>query len=132
MEDLKNREDIELLVRSFYDSVRHDQVLGPIFNQVIDDWETHFVLLTDFWETNLFFVKGYKGNPHRAHIEVDQSVGHTISQGHFGIWLQYWFQTVDYLFKGDKAEAAKTRARNMSTGMFIKIFQARETLARAS
>ena len=54
---IHTREDVSLLVRTFYAKVRKDELLGPIFNGIIKDWETHLELLTDFWETNLFFKR---------------------------------------------------------------------------
>ena len=39
--DIQNRNDLELLVRTFYDKVRADTELGPIFNGLITDWESH-------------------------------------------------------------------------------------------
>jgi len=68
--DILNRNDIALLVRSFYNDVRSHEVLGSIFNGIITDWEAHFVLLTDFWETQLFIKRKYDGNPVTAHQEV--------------------------------------------------------------
>ena len=59
------------LVDTFYTKIRADDLLGPIFNDVIDDWPAYLVRLTDFWETNLFFVNKFKGNPVRKHQEVD-------------------------------------------------------------
>ena len=53
--DLENRDDVGRLVRTFYARVRKDEVLGPIFNGIITDWETHLEKLTDFWNGNLFF-----------------------------------------------------------------------------
>lgn len=124
--DIETRADIGKMVRTFYEAVRADENLRPIFNEVIEDWESHFELLTDFWETNLFFVPLYKNNPHVAHIAVDQKTGGVITQEHFGRWLELWFQTIDVLFEGAKAEAAKYRARNMSTMMYMKIWQGRQ------
>ena len=51
---IESREDVSLLVNTFYSKIRKDTLLGPIFNRIITDWETHLELLTDFWETNLF------------------------------------------------------------------------------
>ena len=33
--DVENREDLEKLVRIFYDKVRKDEEIGPIFNSII-------------------------------------------------------------------------------------------------
>lgn len=124
--DLESREDVALLVNTFYDKVRAHKALGPIFNHVIQDWDSHLSRLTDFWETNLFFVRNYKGNPLQVHIDVDQQFNNSIQQAHFGNWLQLWFETLDELFKGRYAEIAKARARSMAATMFLRIFNARE------
>jgi hemoglobin len=81
--------------------------------------------LTDFWETNLFFEKSYKGNPIDKHIEVDKKFDGAINELHFGTWINLWYQTIDELFEGDTAQIAKNRARNMGTYIHIHLFQAR-------
>src|ERR1700710_1913835 len=40
---------IERLVRAFYDKVRADPVLGPIFAARIDNWEPHLQQMFAFW-----------------------------------------------------------------------------------
>lgn len=127
MAEIRNRTDINKLVVSFYAKVRQDKLLGPIFNRAIPEgkWENHFQKLTDFWETNLFGVRKFKGSPTLAHIKVDQEEGHQISQLHFQRWLELWFGTINDMFSGEKALRAKEGARRMGTGQFIAIFQAR-------
>jgi len=49
----------------------------------------------------------------------------SITELHFGLWLNLWFQTIDELFEGDYAENAKRRARKMGTFLYLKIFEAR-------
>lgn len=124
--DIQNRADLSHLISTFYGKVRQHPDLGPFFNETISDWEAHTVTLTDFWETNLFFVQRYKGNPVKAHLDVDSKFDQSIEQAHFGNWLELWFSTVDELFEGEKAHLAKERARNMSHMMFIRIWQARQ------
>lgn len=126
MHDISSREDVLLLVKTFYAKVRQDELLGPIFNSVIKDWEHHFEHLTDFWQSNLFFEKKYHGNPLEKHAEVDEKVGGTINEMHFGVWLNLWFQTIDELFTGEVAKIAKNRARNMGTYIHINLFEARK------
>jgi len=129
-QDIQSRQDVETLVRTFYGKVRQHPALGPFFNETISDWSEHIEKLTSFWETNLFFVKAYKGNPLRAHLAVDTQFGNTIEQAHFGNWLELWFSTVDMLYDGKNAHLAKERARNMAHIMFIRIFQARKKEGR--
>ena len=61
--DIQNRQDINRLVKTFYTKVRNHESLGPIFNGIITDWDQHFEVLTDFWETQLFLKRIYQGNP---------------------------------------------------------------------
>lgn len=125
--DIKTRNDVFLLVSSFYEKVRKDPVLGPIFNNAIKDWDTHLERLTNFWESSLFLKTKYNGNPLEVHIKVDKENNHSISEFHFGLWLNLWFETVNTLFEGDYAENAKYRARKMSTFLYLKIFESRKT-----
>lgn len=125
--DIRDREDIKILVTQFYNKVRKDDEIGPIFEMVIKDWNTHINRLTDFWETNLLFVKKFKGNPIRAHNEVDNMLNHSITNIHFGIWLRLWINTIDQLYEGKLATTAKNRARTIGTTLFIKIFKNRRS-----
>ena len=72
------------------------------------------------------YVQNYKDNPLKIHVKLDQKMGHTISNYHFGIWLRHWIQTVDTHFCGDTAEKAKHRARNIGSRMFMVIFLQRK------
>ncbi len=123
--DIKNREDVSLLINTFYKKIRKDEILGPIFNGIITDWDAHLVLLTDFWETQLFLKRKYYGNPMTAHQEVDDKMNHTITSEHFGLWLNLWFATIDELFEGETAWVAKNRVQKMSTMMFMHMYQHR-------
>lgn len=122
---IENREDISLLVRTFYSKIRADTEIGHFFNEKITDWEEHLEKLTDFWETNLFAVKKYKGNPLEAHNEVDDYFNHTITSNEFGIWLNLWFATLDELFEGENVAILKRRARKMGTFLYLSMFENR-------
>ena len=127
MNEIKNREDITSLVNSFYEKIRQDDMLGPIFYSHIHDnkWPEHLSKLADFWETNLFGIAKFKGNPSQKHITVDKNMNHSITQVHFGKWLQLWFESIDELFEGEIAFKAKNAARKMSTGQFMVMWNNR-------
>ena len=99
MKSIESREDVQLLVNTFYSKIRKDALLGPIFNTHISEalWPDHLVKLTDFWETNLFGVPKFKGNPLQKHAKVDKVADYTINQVHFGKWLQLWVETINEL-----------------------------------
>ena len=123
--DLETRDDVYLLVSSFYIKVRKDEVLAPFFNDVIKDWDAHLERLTTFWEASLFLKTKYTGNPLETHIKVDADNKNTITEQHFGLWLNLWLETIDELFEGDFAQNAKFKARKMGSFLYLKIFEAR-------
>lgn len=124
--DIQNREDVSTLIHTFYARVRENEEIGYFFNETITDWPHHLEKLTDFWESNLFMVSKFRGNPAVAHRKVDQKFDQSISQEHFGEWLNMWFQTIDDLFEGDRANIAKNRARNMAHNLFMNVYQSRQ------
>ena len=123
---IENRTDVSFLVHQFYAKIRADLEIGFYFNEMISDWDAHLEKLTDFWETNLFGVRKYKGNPHAVHNEVDAHFDEKITPNEFGIWLNHWFQTIDEHFEGENAETLKRRARKMSTFLYMSMFQHRQ------
>ncbi|WP_418264694.1 group III truncated hemoglobin [Flavobacterium faecale] len=123
--DISNRKDLSLLIHTFYSKIRADEEIGFYFNELIQDWEEHLEKLTDFWEMNLFGGKIYKGDPLKAHIEVDKHFGGKIGPNEFGIWLNHWAQTLDELFEGENVEILKRRARKMGTFIYMAMFKSR-------
>jgi len=126
IKQIENRADVSFLVHQFYAKIRADKEIGFYFNEMISDWDAHLEKLTDFWETNLFGVRKYKGNPHAVHNEVDAHFNEKITPNEFGIWLNHWFQTIDEHFEGENAETLKRRARKMSTFLYMSMFQHRQ------
>lgn len=124
---IESRGEVDFLVRKFYDQVRQHPMLGPIFNEVVTDWETHLIHLSDFWEMILLQTGPGAGkfNPVKVHREVDSAVGYSIEQAHFGNWLELWFSTIDEFFEGEAATYAKKHARLMAHMLFMKIWEAR-------
>ncbi|GAA3727278.1 group III truncated hemoglobin [Flavobacterium ginsengisoli] len=123
---IENRTDVSFLVHQFYTKIRADREIGFYFNEIISDWDAHLEKLTDFWETNLFGVRKYKGNPHEVHNEVDAHFDEKITPNEFGIWLNHWFQTIDEHFEGENADTLKRRAQKMSTFLYMSMFQHRQ------
>ena len=128
MNKIESRKEVSILVNAFYAKIRNDESLGPIFNNRIPQgkWPEHLDKLTDFWETNLFGIAKFNGNPTRKHIEVDKSLDNSIDQHHFAQWLNLWLETIDELYKGDLADKAKNAARKMATGQYIAIWKNRQ------
>lgn len=118
--DLLNRTDIIKLVDAFFDKARADNLLGKIFNsEFIPDEDKHKKGMCDFWENVLFYSPGYSGNPIKVHAEIHAKVH--LTPEHFTRWTNLFFETLDGLFEGEKANLARQRAKSISTVMQIKI-----------
>lgn len=122
---IDSRKEVSELVHRFYERIRKDELLGPIFNGHITEskWPLHLEMLTDFWESNLFGVRKFTGRPLQKHLQVDRNMNYSISQEHFGRWLQLWFSTIDTLFQGERAVHAKELARRIGHAQFMMMWQ---------
>ncbi len=109
--DLVERDDVELLVRSFYRYAAMDELLGPIFASAGVDWPSHIETLTDFWAWQLLGERGYDANPLRAHEPVHART--PFGQQHYDRWLELFHSTVDEHFVGPTADVAKVRGAKM-------------------
>jgi hemoglobin len=118
--DISDTDDIETLVNRFYQKVRLNPVIGPIFSDVAKlNWEYHLPKMYAFWAGVLFGEPQYSGNPMLKHIELSK---HTdMTEVEFSEWLRLFNQTTDELFEGAKSEEAKTRAANIARLMLHKI-----------
>ncbi len=115
-QDIKNLEDIKILVDEFYGKIRIDQLLGGIFNGVIKDkWPEHLDKMYRFWQTVLLDEHTYKGSPFVPHA------GLPVEQQHFDRWMQLFNATVDEHFEGEKAERAKWQGARMAEMFLSKI-----------
>lgn len=119
-QDILHREDIVLLVNSFYEKVRENAILGPIFTEVAQiDWDKHLPKMYDFWSAILLNEKNYSGNPMQKHIALSNKTPLTYNE--FNEWLQLFIKTVDSLFAGRTAELAKYRAESIANLMLDRI-----------
>ncbi len=116
--DIEDRNDIGLIVRSFYTKAGKDELLSPIFNKKIigeEQWDSHFVRMDDFWETVLFAKQAYRGNPFPKHLNLG------IEAAHFDRWILLFNETVNENFSGTKAEEMKEKAEKMRQLFEIKL-----------
>jgi len=120
MQDILTRTDVERLVNTFYGYVRGEPELGPVFNDVVNvDWETHLPKMYNFWENILFQTGSYKGGMMWVHLNVNAQV--PLHTDLFERWLALFFFTVDELFAGPNAEAAKAHALRVAEVMNAKL-----------
>jgi hemoglobin len=108
-QDIKERKDIELLVNTFYQKVRANEMLGRIFDNLMQvDWNRHLPKMYNFWENILYQNGSYKGFPLAAHFPVNEK--EKLTAAHFDQWMNIFNETVGELFEGEKAEEIKMKA----------------------
>ena len=118
--DIENREDIILLVNTFYNSVKENKTLGYIFNDIAKvDWQYHLPKMYSFWASLLLDEHSFSGNPMEKHIALSKITSMTETE--FSEWILLFTNTVDALFEGETANEAKLRAGNIARLMLHKI-----------
>ncbi len=122
MEDIKDKNDIVLLVNNFYKKALSDLKIGYIFTDVVKiNFELHMPKMYDFWSSILLDEISYKGNPILTHIHLNKK--ESLSEVHFEVWLSLWESTVNSLFIGPKATEAIQKSKNIAGLMQYKIKQ---------
>ncbi|MCF1709342.1 group III truncated hemoglobin [Tabrizicola sp. J26] len=107
--DAIDRPLIGLVVRTFYDLVRRDPVLGPIFNPRIEDWVEHEAKLTRFWSSVLLMTGEYHGTPMRVHLQLPD-----LEAGHFDRWLSLFAKAQAAVCTPDQAAAFQSKAERIA------------------
>lgn len=100
-------------VGRFYDKVRADPLLGPVFNPLVDDWDAHKVLMTSFWATVALGSGHYRGNPLAKHQPLP------IGTEHFQRWLALWRETAREVLDADSAALLIGYAERIGYGMRV-------------
>ena len=114
--EILSLEEVKLLVDTFYEKVRKDDLLQDIFNNVIQDkWPIHIEKMYRFWQTVLLEEHTYNGSPFTPHANLP------VNKTHFKRWLLLFNATIDELFTGEKADEAKWRANKMAEIFQLKI-----------
>lgn len=89
--DVLDETMIRGVVHGFYDEIRRDDILGPIFHDRIeaDKWPQHLAKMCDFWSTTLLQTSRYEGRPLPPHLAIAG-----LGEAHFRRWLKLFRATV--------------------------------------
>lgn len=113
--DIVGEKEIRQMVDRFYERIRSDELLGPVFNNQIEDWSKHLPTMYSFWKTILLGKNEYYGNPFAKHMNLE------VQKEHFDRWLELFVCTVDQLFAGPKAEQAKAAAKSIAHSFQVRM-----------
>lgn len=112
---------IAALVDRFYEGIRADPVLGPIFATQIADWPPHLARMNQFWRSILHGSGEFTGNPMRKHVALPR-----LDAGHFARWLELFYATVRNVgaerdWSGDTQALVAGRARMIADSLLTGI-----------
>lgn len=104
-----NDAEVEALVQRFYQAVRSDPLLAPVFAERIADaaWPDHLERMVAFWSTILRGTARYQADPMAPHR------GLPAGSEHMDRWLELFAATADELFAPEVAAAVRSRAERM-------------------
>lgn len=113
-------EMIIALVHGFYDKVRTDKDLGPVFDKVVDgNWDRHLDRMCDFWSSVMLKTARFKGNPMQKHKAIEG-----LTPELFARWLVLFRQTAPQYATEGAAQAfiekAEMIAASLQQGIFFK------------
>jgi hemoglobin len=106
---------IRRLVHMFYDRIRADEVLGPIFASRIADWGPHLERMCAFWSSVTLMTGRYHGRPMQAHAPLP------IDASHFDRWLGLFAQTARDVCSAAAADYFVERARMIAESLELGI-----------
>ena len=116
---------LERLVHRFYDRVRGDAMLGPIFDARISDWTPHLDRMVEFWSSVALMTGRYHGAPMPKHLPLPVEVAH------FQRWLDLFRLTAREQCPPAGADWVIERAERIATSIHINIENARAGDGRA-
>jgi len=108
-----DRDAIATLVHTFYDDVRADPVLGPVFNNAIGErWDPHLARMVEFWSTVMLGSQSFQGNVFGKHMALSG-----IEPEHFRRWLALFQATATRLFEPAVANEFLTVAGRIASSL---------------
>ena len=111
--DLCSEDEIKWLVHRFYEQVRADAVLGPVFAARISDWEPHLAKMVDFWSSALRGTARYRGTPMPKHVALPG-----LTADLFGHWLTLFHRTTLELDNAAMRERADELALRIAQSLW--------------
>ena len=110
---------IGALVDRFYDKVRQDEELGPVFAHAIaaEDWPKHLSTMRDFWSSIMLTSGRYHGNPVAVHRRTEG-----VTPQLFERWLALFGETASELFEEPLADAFMDKANRIATSLQLAMF----------
>jgi truncated hemoglobin YjbI/tellurite resistance-related uncharacterized protein len=117
MDDVLDEALLVPLLDLFYARVRADMMLGPIFEEAVDDWPAHLDRLRDFWSSVMLTTGRYKGNPVALHL----AHAPRMVAGMFERWLELWRVTTNEMLPARHASAMQGKAARIAESLQLAL-----------
>jgi hemoglobin len=113
-----DEEMIRRVVHSFYEQIRRDDLIGPIFNAAIapEQWPHHLSKMCDFWSSTLLRTERYEGRPLPPHLAIPG-----LAEEHFRRWLELFRITVRECCPAEVASLFMDRALRIAHSFRLAI-----------
>jgi hemoglobin len=113
-----SEDGIRRLVDAFYDKVRLDAELAPIFLRAIPgDWQPHLTRMYAFWSSVMLTTGRYKGNPVVKHLVIPGIRPHLFER-----WLALFNETCGELFEDGVSEEFRAKAARIAESLKLALF----------
>lgn len=109
---------IDRLVEGFYDRVRDDALIGPVFATRVEDWAPHLVQMKLFWSSVALSSGAYQGRPMMKHLPLP------VDARHFDRWLMLFRQTARELCPPVAADHFIERAERIAQSLELGVANA--------
>ena len=109
---------LEALIPIFYQRVRDDALIGPVFDGGIADWDLHLDKLIAFWSSVMLTSGRYKGSPMAAHLKHRGE----ITAEMFDRWLALWTEVTNDLLPGAAATALQGKAARIAESLKLALY----------
>ncbi len=113
-----NENNLRHLIDTFYEKIRHDNLLGPVFLKAIDqnNWKEHLATMSDFWSAIMLGTRRYYGNPilkHKALPSLNSSL--------FDRWLVLFEETASKIYTQDIAALYVDKSQHIAENLKRKL-----------
>lgn len=106
------------LVHHFYDRVRADALLAPVFAARVGDWGPHLRRMVDFWSSVALMTGRYHGAPVPAHARLP------VDESHFARWLELFRLTAHEVCPPAGAAHLIDRAERIARSLHMAVEEA--------
>lgn len=115
VQKIQNLRDIKFFVDAFYNKLRKDDMIGPIFNKIIQDkWFDYLDEMHHYWFNILSDDSFIYGNPF-----FFANHGFPQEKEYYERWIELFYETLDENFEGEFVDEVKWKAAKIAQNKIL-------------